>query len=93
MIRALRKKLMQSNWVIPLAGALALTTANAFAQSLPPINLLHENPKRPLTREEREYQKELDDAYKAEINKIPEQSANDPWATVRPTVPAQKKQK
>jgi hypothetical protein len=95
-MRAIRKKLMQSNWVIPLAGALALLmTANAFAQSLPPINLLHENPKRKLTRGEREYQKQLDDAYKATINEIPEQRANDPWAAVRstPTVPAQKKQK
>ena len=95
MTRAIRKKLMQSNWVILLAGALALMTANALAQSLPPINLLHENPKRKLTREEQEYQKQLDDAYKATIKEIPEQRANDPWAAVRPTAtaPAQKKQK
>ena len=95
MTRAIRKKLMQSNWVIPLSGALALMTENAFAQSLPPINLLHENPKRQLTRQEREYQKQLDDTYKATINEIPEQRANDPWAAIRPrpTVPAQKKQK
>jgi len=92
-MRALRNKLMQSNRVFPLAGALALMTANAFAQSLPPINLLHENPKRPLTREEREYQKQLDDDYKATNKKIPDQRANDPWAAVRPTVPAEKKQK
>jgi hypothetical protein len=68
-------------------------TANAFAQSLPPINLLQENPKRKLSREEQEYQKQLDDAYKSTINKMPEQRANDPWAAVRPTVPAKKKQK
>ena len=92
-MRSIRKKLMQSNWVILPAGALVLMTANASAQSLPPINLLHENPKRPLTREEREYQKQLDDAYKATIKEIPEQRANDPWAAVRPTVPAEKKQK
>ena len=92
-MRALRNKLMQSNRVFPLAGALALMTANAFAQSLPPINLLHENPKRPLTREEREYQKQLDDDCKATNKKIPDQRANDPWAAVRPTVPAEKKQK
>ncbi len=92
---AIRKKPKQSNWVIPLAGALALMTANAFAQSLPLINLLHENPKHQLTREEREYQKQLDGAYKATINEIPEHRANDPWAAIRPTttVPAQKKQK
>src|SRR5262249_32621807 len=92
-MRAIRKKLMQSSWVILPAGALALMTANAFAQSLPPINLLHENPKRQLTREEKEYQKQLDDTYKATINEIPEQRVNDPWAVIRPTpaVPAQKK--
>ena len=55
-------------------------TENAFAQSLPPINLRRENPKRQLTREEKEYQKQLDNDYKATINKIPEQRANDPWA-------------
>ena len=86
-MRSIRKKLMQSNWVIPLAGALILTTAHAFAQSLPPINLLHENPKCPLTWEEREYQKQLDDAYKSTINKMPEQRANDPWAAVRRPCP------
>ena len=92
-MRAIRKKLMQSNWVIPLSGALALMTENAFAQSLPPINLLHENPKRQLTREEKEYQKQLDNDYKATINKIPEQRANDPWAAIRPapSTPSPKK--
>ena len=84
---AIRKKLMQPRGgrLIWLAGALALMTANALAQSLPPINLLHENPKRKLTREEQEYQKQLDDAYKAATKKIPDQRAHDPWADVRET--------
>jgi hypothetical protein len=94
-MRAMRKKLMQSGWskLIPLAGALALMTANASAQTLPPINLLQGEQKRPLTPEEQERQKQLDDAYKAAAKKIPEQKANDPWAYVRPapTVPASKK--
>ena len=70
-------------------------TENASAQSLPPINLLQlQEQKRPLTPEEQERQKQLDDAYKATTKKIPEQTkSNDPWATVRatPTVPAPKK--
>src|SRR5262245_32548835 len=94
-MRATRKKVMQSNWVIPLAGALVLITAKAFAQQPPTISQLHDNPKRKHTRQEREYQQHLDDTYKATINEIPEQRANEPWTAIRarPTVPAQKKQK
>ena len=49
--------------------------------------------KRPLTPEEKERQKQLDDDYKAATNKTPDQKANDPWGFVRPapTVPAPKK--
>jgi hypothetical protein len=49
--------------------------------------------KRPLTPEEQERQKQLDNDYKAATKKIPEQKAYDPWADVRPTptVPAPKK--
>jgi hypothetical protein len=83
-MRTIRKKLMQSRWgrLIPLAGALALMTANASAQTLPKINLLGGDQKRPLTPEEQEQQKKLDDNYKAATNKIPNQKANDPWADV-----------
>jgi hypothetical protein len=96
-MRAIGKKLMQSRWgrLIPLAGALALMTANASAQGMPPINLLGAEQKRPLTPEEQEQQKKLDDDYRAATNKIPnqKQTANDPWAEVRPTptAPALKK--
>jgi hypothetical protein len=86
-MRSIGKELMQSRWVrlIPLAGVLALMTANVSAQGLPPINLLQGDQKRPLTPEEQERQKQLDDAYKAANKKIPEQKANDPWADVRST--------
>jgi hypothetical protein len=69
-------------------------TANASAQSLPPINLLQlQQEQKHLTPEEQEQQKKLDNSYKAATKKIPDQKANDPWADVRqaPTVPAQKK--
>jgi hypothetical protein len=68
--------------LILLAGALALTTAGASAQ-MPPIKFQGEQ-KRPLTPEERERQKQLDNDYKAAVSKVPEQKANDPWADVRP---------
>jgi hypothetical protein len=91
----MRKRLPESksSKLIPLAGALALITANASAQTLPPINLLQGEQKRPLTPEEQERQKQLDDSYKAAAKKIPEQKANDPWADVRPTptAPASRK--
>jgi hypothetical protein len=97
----MRKRLTQSRWRkrVPLAGALALVlTANASAQTLPPINLLQGEQKRPLTPEEKERQKQIDNDYRSATNKIPEQKANDPWAAIRPTptVPApatKKKQK
>jgi len=49
--------------------------------------------KKPQTPEEQERQKQLDDAYKAATNEIPDHSANDPWASVRtaPATPAPKK--
>jgi hypothetical protein len=80
------KKLMQSRGsrLIWLAGALALMTANASAQSLPPINLLQlQREQKHLTPEEQEQQKKLDDSYKAATKKIPDQKAADPWADVR----------
>jgi hypothetical protein len=84
---AIPKKLMQSGWsrLIPLAGALALLTASASAQMPTPGISLQGDPKRPLTPEEQERQKKLDDDYKAATKKIPNQKANDPWADVRPT--------
>jgi hypothetical protein len=43
---------------------------------------------RKLTPDEIEKQQQLDDAYKAATNKIPDQKSNDPWAVVRPTAPS-----
>ena len=91
----MRKRLTQSRWskLIPLAGALALLTTSAPAQMPMPSFSLQGDKKRPLTPEEQERQKQLDNDYKAATKKIPEQKANDPWADVRPTptVPAPKK--
>jgi hypothetical protein len=95
-MRAARKKTTQA-WgtLIPLAAALALMTGSALAQSNPlmPKMSLGGQEKKALTPEEQEKQKQLDDAYRAATNKIPNQTANDPWATVRPApaAPAPKK--
>jgi hypothetical protein len=65
--------------VLHTAVVLMLLSGTAKAQS---INLLNE--KAPLTEEERAKQKAVEDAYKARMNKIPDQKApSDPWATVR----------
>jgi hypothetical protein len=83
----MRKRLMQSRWskLVPLAGALALLTTSASAQMPMPSFSLQGDKKRPLTPEEQERQKQLDNDYKAATNKTPEQKAIDPWADVRPT--------
>ena len=91
-----RKRLTRT-WgtLIPLAATLAVLTGSAFAQSNPlmPKMSLGGQEKKALTPEEQEKQKQLDDAYRAATNKIPNQSANDPWASVRPSpaAPATKK--
>jgi hypothetical protein len=77
---------------------MAMTAASAQGIGVSPNGQMSfspfaQQPKRPLTQEEIEKQKALDDAYKAATNKIPDQRSNDPWATVRPTgsTPAAKK--
>jgi hypothetical protein len=59
---------------------------------MPSISLQGDK-KRPLSPEEQERQKQIDNDYKAATSKMPDQKANDPWANVRqaPTVPAPKK--
>jgi Spy/CpxP family protein refolding chaperone len=76
------------------AGALVvLTAAGASAQGVTMDNGMmgfspfKQTEKRKLTPEEMEKQQQLDDAYKAATNKIPDQKSNDPWGAVRPTSP------
>jgi hypothetical protein len=94
-MRAMRKKLMQSRWstLVPLAGTLALMTANASAQ-VPAGSAEIDDPAsgRKLKLEQLKRQKNLDDAYRAAAKRIPNQQPKDPWADVRstPTVPAPK---
>jgi len=82
--------------ILACAGAmLALTAAGASAQtvgvspdgqmSFSPFN---QAPKKPLTQEDVDRQRALDNAYKAATNKIPEQKSTDPWGNVRTSAPA-----
>jgi hypothetical protein len=62
----------------------ALLASPAYSQLKPSINLAPEKP--PLTDQEKERQKEIDDAYRAAQKKIPDQkAASDPWGNMRDT--------
>ena len=61
-----------------------LLSGPAYSQLKPSINLAPEKP--PLTDQEKERQKEIDDAYRAATKKIPDQkAATDPWGNMRDT--------
>jgi hypothetical protein len=80
--------------ILASAGAtLLLLTAVAAAQGVTMgengvgFSPFKQQDKKPLTQDEIDKQRKLDDAYKAATNKIPDQKANDPWAVVRPSNP------
>lgn len=60
-----------------------LLTADAFAQlSTPGISMNAERP--PLSKEEQEKRKAVDDAYKAAVSKLPDKKKPaDPWGDIR----------
>jgi hypothetical protein len=74
-------------------AVLALLSRAAAAQL--PLNMPLQHDKAPMSQEEMEKQKALDDAYKSATNKIPDKKVDDPWATVRPSAgtPATTKKK
>jgi hypothetical protein len=67
--------------ILHTGAIIALLTGVASAQMLPSINLGSQD--RPMTPEEKEKQKAIEDAYKSAIRKIPEQKPVDPWGAVR----------
>jgi hypothetical protein len=76
-----------------VGAMLILLTAAAAAQGVGisgdgvSFSPFKQQDKRPMTQEEADKQRKLDEAYKSATNKIPDQKANDPWAVVRPTTP------
>ncbi len=77
------------------AVILLLMTGGAFAQLPKPALHLGGDNKPPQTKEQKEYEKELDDAYKSAVKKIPapEKKSADPWADMRPTTSTTAKNK
>jgi len=76
------------------AGAivLALTGAAAAQMPMPTFHLGGDKP--PPSKEQMEYQKSVDEAYKSTNKKIPEKKpVVDPWGTVRSSPPADAKTK
>jgi len=74
---------VKKRWLIA-AGAIGIAFAgNARAQiSMPAMNLSGDRPQ--LTKEEQEKRKEVDNAYKSAINKLPDKKKPvDPWGDVR----------
>jgi hypothetical protein len=74
------------------AAVVVLLAGTALAQSMRPgVNFMNE--KRPLSKEEQEKQKAVDDAYKSAIEKLPDKKkSSDPWEGVRTTPTRQGKQ-
>ena len=70
--------------VIHAAAVVALLTGVASAQSLMPgLNLSGDKP--PLTPQEEEKRKAIEDSYKSALKKIPDkQKSVDPWENIRP---------
>ena len=78
---------------IVAASILLLMTAAVSAQMPQPgVHLKDDKPSR--TKEQKEYDKTLDRAYKSAIKKIPEaEKKSDPWGNIRPTPSAAAKNK
>jgi hypothetical protein len=89
-------RVARSNYrLLSLAVALGLLTGSASAQMMPGMSLPTQKEQKQLTPEQKKYQQELDENYKAANKKIPDQQPTDPWAAIRPapTVsPSKKKQ-
>ncbi len=68
--------------VFRLAAVLALLAGPAYAQGLPPINLLQDAPAK--TPEQKAADEARDKAYKESLRKIPDaKPSSDPWGAVR----------
>ena len=65
-----------------IAAVTALLTGSAYAQGLPPINLMQDGPGK--SPEQKAADEARDKAYKESLKKIPDAKAPaDPWGTVR----------
>jgi hypothetical protein len=75
----MREHLMK---VFRIAAAIALLAGPAYAQGLPPINLIQDAPAK--TPEQKATEEARDKAYKESLKKIPDaKPSSDPWGAVR----------
>jgi uncharacterized protein YecT (DUF1311 family) len=78
------------------ALVLFLMTETVSAQMpTPGVHLNEDQGKRPRTKEQQQYDKELDRAYQSATKKIPEQAKPDPWGGLRsaPSAPDKSNQR
>jgi uncharacterized protein YecT (DUF1311 family) len=80
---------------IVATSVLLLMIGPVFAQMPnPSLHLNEDTGKPPRTKEQKEYDKALDRAYKSTVKKIPEaEKKSDPWGNIRPTPSAAAKNK
>ena len=85
-------KSMLTKFIRAVAILVLLTGAAAAQLPMPTFHMGGDKP--PLTKEQQEYQKSVDDAYKSTTKKIPEKkSAADPWGDVRSSTATDSKKK
>jgi uncharacterized protein YecT (DUF1311 family) len=78
--------------IVATSILLLMTGALSAQMPQPGVHLKDDKPSR--TKEQKEYDKELDRAYQSTIKKIPEaEKKSDPWGNIRPTPPAAAKNK
>jgi hypothetical protein len=72
---------------------LLLMTGAVYAQMSPELHLKNDKPSR--TKEQKEYDKAVDQFYQSKLKKIPDQKKklDDPWGAIRPAPPAAAKNK
>jgi hypothetical protein len=76
--------------IIHVTLIVLLMTEAVSAQMKPGVTLKNDKPSR--TKEQKEYDKAVDQEYRSAIKKIPEQRKSDPWGDIRTTpAPAAKK--
>jgi hypothetical protein len=70
---------------------LLMTGAVSAQMQKPGVTLKNDKPSR--TKEQKEYDKAVDQEYQSAIKKIPEQKKSDPWGDIRSTPAAAAKNK
>jgi len=69
--------------VLLLVVVFALPAASASAQMSPELSFPTQKQQKQLTAEQQQYQKQLDESYKAANKKIANQKPSNPWAAMR----------